>query len=113
MPKRIKQQKRDGRGEAVYAVDLCHCGCGQTDWFDVRHKQRFIKGHGGVALLERRKAALCFAIEVKLIARGFGVVTAARTAALALATDWKRARDEMQAWGWDYLTMTWTREQRA
>lgn len=101
-----KPLNRIGRGEAILQPALCRCGCGQSDLLDVRHGQRFIKGHGGVGLLERRKAALLFAIEVKLIALGFGVLTAAKTAALALKQNWQRARDEM-ACCWNYLTMTW------
>jgi hypothetical protein len=107
MAKRRKPQKKSSRGEPIFEIALCDCGCGLTDWLDVRHGQRFIKGHGGLALLERRKAALQFAIEVKLIAWGFGVLTAARAAALALKVNWKRARDEMRKFGYDYLNMTW------
>lgn len=57
--------------------------------------------------LERRKEALQFAIEVKLIALGFGVLTAAKVAALALKLNWQRARDEMRKFGYDYLQMQW------
>lgn len=101
-----KRQKVSKRGEAILEPALCHCGCRQSDLLDVRHGQKFIKGHGGLALLERRKEALRFAIEVKLIALGFGVLTAAKAAALALKQDWQRARNEM-ACCWDYLNMAW------
>lgn len=54
-----------------------------------------------------RRNALQFAIEVKLIALGYGVLTAAKTAVLAVQQDWQRARDEMRKFGYDYLQMQW------
>lgn len=102
-----KRQKKHARGEAILEPALCRCGCGQFDLLDVRHGQKFIKGHGGLYLLERRKNALRFAIEVKLIALGFGVLTAAKTALLALEKNWQKARDEMSKYGYDYYQMTW------
>lgn len=107
MANRKKRLKENKRGEAILQSALCDCGCGLSDLLDVRHGQKFIKGHGGVALLERRKNALLFAIEVKLIALGFGILTAQRTAMLALKLNWQKARDEMRMMGYDYLGMTW------
>lgn len=107
MAKGKKQVKEHGRGRAILELAICACGCGQSDLLDVRHGQKYIKGHGGVALLKQRKFALAFVIEVKLIALGFGVLTAAKAALLAVEKDLKRARDEMQRYGYDYLAMTW------
>lgn len=107
MKNSVKRQKKSARGEAILEPALCACGCGLSDLLDVRHGQKYIKGHGGIALLERRKNALLFAIEVRLIALGFGVLTAAKAALLALEKDWQRARDEMGKFGYDYLAMTW------
>lgn len=108
MSNRKKPLKESRRGEAILEPALCDCGCGLSDLLDVRHGQKFIRGHGGLALLERRKNALLFAIEVKLIALGFGILTAQRTAMLALKLNWKKARDEMGKFGYDYLRMTWS-----
>lgn len=104
---RKKQVKEHGRGVAITQQAYCECGCGQSDLLDVRHGQKYIKGHGGVALLKQRKYALAFVIEVKLIALGFGVLTAAKAALIAVEKDLKRARDEMSKFGYDYLRMTW------
>ena len=54
-----------------------------------------------------RRNALQLAIEVKLIALGYGILTAVRTAALALQLDWQKARNDMERLGYDYLNMTW------
>lgn len=107
MAKGKKQVNEHRRGRAILDYALCECGCGITDLLDVRHGQKYIKGHGGVALLKQRKFALAFAIEVKLIALGFGVLTAAKAALEAVEKDLKRARDEMGKYGYSYFDMTW------
>lgn len=106
--KRQKQGSRvDRRGEAVLDHAQCQCGCQQWDLLDVRHGQIYIKGHGGSAIMERRKVALSFAIEVKLIALGAGVLTAERAAKAFVARGLKLARRWIAQFGYDYLAMTW------
>lgn len=106
MKNSMKQQKADGRGEARYELILCDCGCGRTDWIDVRHGGKFIKGHGGRAIMERRKERLKPVLALVLLGRG-ATWQEAQAAAQALVSKALKLAQQLVADSWDYLNMRW------
>lgn len=96
------------RNEAILQYVACDCGCGNWDLLDTRHGQKYIKGHGGKAVMKRRKERLIAWLTMAFL----GVCRcdwhcARRWAEQAVRMDLERAKRYMQSQGWDYLAGQW------
>lgn len=106
MKNSVKRQKQDRRGEAILDHAQCQCGCRQWDLLDVRHGQIYIKGHGGLALLERRKERLVSVLTLALFGRGAAWEWAA-AAARALVEKALKLAQKLVEREWNYREMRW------
>lgn len=97
----------DLRGEPKWEYRRCACGCGKVDWFDVRHGQKYVKGHGGKALMERRKERLEAMLRLAFIGAGATWEHAWKAAKTAIEMDFERAKLYMARQGWDYMQGSW------
>ncbi len=106
MKRQTTQEKGDRRGEAILDHAQCQCGCRQWDLLDVRHGQKYIDGHGGAALMERRKEHLKSVLALALFGRGAAWDQACAAARALVDKALASARKFVER-EWDYLAMSW------
>lgn len=101
------RKKAVGQGkhnEAILQYVECGCGCGNSDLLDTRHGQKYIAGHGGKAILERRKERLIAWLTMAFLgALRCDWYCARQWAEKAVQMDLERAKRYMASQGFDYM----------